>query len=337
MSQPKSMNDLEEENYMENSDDMENLQEVGMYVLKEELKNRDNQLAKMIAFVGKIPELGPESKLLFESMIRGNCSTSANNQKLPSSQRSIRVLSEIHTSSVPLRPRAPSTPPTIASSSRAHAQVNVLSHRPVNAGGMIEKPKRWAKSGQNMRTRNRGRYGRQKVNINMSQSEQGDYIESADDMENPQEIEMNVLKEKLKNRDNQMAKMIAFVEKMPELSPASKLLFLSMIRGNCSTSANNQKLPRSQRSIRVPSEIHTSSVPLCPRTPSAPPTIASSSRKHAQVNVLSHRPVNAGEMIEKPKRWARSSQNMRTRNRGRYGRQGGRGRRQNKTVHVYIQ
>lgn len=44
----------------------------------------------------------------------------------------------------------------------------------------------------------------------MSQSEQGDYIESADDMENPQEIEMNVLKEELEDRYNQMAKMIAF-------------------------------------------------------------------------------------------------------------------------------
>lgn len=133
----------------------------------------------------------------------------------------------------------------------------------------------------------------------MSQSEQGDYIESADDMENPQEIEMNVLKEELEDRYNQMAKMIAFVEKIPELGPQSKVLFESMIRGNSSTSANNQKLPHSQRSIRVPSEIYTSSVPLRPRAPSAPPTIASSSREHAQVNVLLHRPVNAGEIIEK--------------------------------------
>ncbi|KAK0072585.1 hypothetical protein PV326_014319, partial [Microctonus aethiopoides] len=166
----------------------------------------------------------------------------------------------------------------------------------------------------------------------MSQSEQGDYIDCADDMENPQEIEMNVLKEELKDRDNQLAKMIAFVEKIPELGPESKLLFESMIRVNCST-ANNQERPRSQRSVHVPSEVHTSSVPLRPRAPSAPPSIASSSREHAQVNMLSHRPVNAGEMIEKPKRWARSGQNMRTRNRGRYVRQGDRGRGQNKIVH----
>ncbi|KAK0072985.1 hypothetical protein PV325_010421 [Microctonus aethiopoides] len=180
---------------------------------------------------------------------------------------------------------------------------------------------------------------------NMNDSEQENCMESAENMGNRQKVEMYVLKEELKDRDNQLAIIIAYMQQVCRVGPENKLMFELMSHKNCSTPAYDllhiptrvHESSRSQRSIRAPSQIHTSFVLLRPQAPSAPPTLASSSRKHTRVNVLPYPSVNAEELIGKPKRWTRSGQNMRRRDRGRYGRQGGRGRGQNKTLHVYIQ